>query len=158
MPTATLDAPPKLDIEAVAAAVPKMLPMAGPSFYTITYGCAITDSGNQMQRVFQESHIWVGNVDVTKYQLFLSSQPYIPAPFIVDDGIFVNGHLHGGFMGVTGDPKQHLHDLPAVCYKAVDPIDVTTEIRRDGWLHLQLVDWGGYVYCASPLYLVVHTR
>ncbi len=158
MATVTVAAPMHLDLATIAAAVPKMLPQVGPSFYVITYGCPIMDSGAQTQRMFGQSHFWVGNIDTATHRLFISSQPYTPAPFIVDDGLFVNGNLHGGFSSVTVDPKRHLGEMPEVCYRGVDPIDVTNEVRRDGWLHIQLMDLGGYTFCASRLYLVVQSE
>ena len=143
----------------VVAAIPKVLPQPGVlSFYLITPGYPITDSQGQKERVFYQNQVWVGNVDTTKYQLFLSSLPDTPAPIIVDDGLFVNGAWHGGFTRVTTDPKQHLGENPSVCYTEVEPIDVTNDVRKDGWIYFQLMDIGGYTYCASRLYLIVHPR
>jgi len=146
-------------LEDIHAAVPRILTATSmPSFYIVSNGCPIIDSGGQTQRIFQQSQFWVGNIDTAKFRLFLSSLPFTPAPIIVDDAVFVNGSMHGGFLNVTTDPKRHLGENPDVCYTGVQPIDVTNEIRRDGWIHIQLMDMGGYTYCASRLYLVVEPR
>ncbi len=121
----------------------------------ITAGIAISDSGSQSQRIFLS---WSSNVngqfDRNHERLLISSLPDSPGPVIIDDGIFVNGHQYPGFAGTFSDPKAHIGQSAETAYKAVDPIDVTNDVRQDGQVLIQLVDMAGYTYTASRLYLI----
>ena len=124
----------------------------------ITAGQPITDSGNQTHRVFVNATVNVGKIDPARSRVTLSSLPESDAPFVVDDGLFINGRLIGGFTSVKSDPKQSLGRDPIVAYNPIEPQDITADLRNDGALHIQAVDLGGYTFCCSRLYVRVTPR
>ena len=88
----------------------------------------------------------------------LSSLPDTNAPIIVDDSIVVNGRHYNGFAGVTTDPRPFLGQNPEVCYKPVNPIDITSDLRIDGMVFIDALDIGGAVFCCSRLYLRIEPK
>jgi hypothetical protein len=125
------------------------------SFYPVTLGLPIIDSSGQIQRLFQNADIKVGQLNTDKYKLILSSSPDSNTPFIVDDAIFVNGQKLAGYSVWHVDPRGHLGENPSVCYEGTPAADVTGLIRRDGHVLIQCMDLGGGTFCSSALYLRV---
>lgn len=124
----------------------------------ITTGQPITDSGNQVQRIFIQANITLGSIDPTKFKVTISSLPDTDAPIIADDALIINGRLIGGFASVKVDPKTVLGQDPIVAYNPIEAVDITQDLRSDGHLFFQAVDLGGYTFCCSRLYLRVAAR
>jgi hypothetical protein len=138
-----------------ANSTPQLVPDAGPqarSPIPVTAGIPISDSGGQLQRVFLSVAVPLGTVD-PRFRVILSSLPDTNAPIIIDDSIVVNGHHYNGFAGVTTNPKLFLGQNPEVCYKPVDFIDITKDLRTDGMVFIDALDVGGAVFCCSRLYI-----
>lgn len=126
-------------------------------FYPVATTACIQDSGGQMQRIFVNADVAVGELDTDKYKVMLSSAPDSNAPFIVDDAVFVNGQRFNGYTE-TNSPYDHLSEKPDVCYQAVPAVDVTGCLRHDGHVLVQCMDVGGGVFGCSALYLRVVPR
>jgi hypothetical protein len=131
--------------------------------YLITPGVSITNS-TELQSIFFQppepikiSGI-LGGAALDHVNLYISSLPDVPAPIIVDDGIFVNGHLYSGFAGTLGNPKDHIGSAAETSYKAVEAIPINGDLRSDGLLYIQLMDLGGYTYTASRLYVMATSK
>lgn len=140
---------------------PKLLLNLGDrvySYYVISPGVPIKDSKDQSEHVFIRRQIYLGVIDPSKAQLFISSLPETNAPVIVDDVLLVNGRRQWSYVGVTEDPKRHLGEYPSTCYTPVEAPEVTRDVRTDGWFYVDALDTGGYTYCASRLYLRVVPR
>jgi hypothetical protein len=75
-------------------------------------------------------------------------------PFIVDDGLWVNGTFIRGWSKVLIDPASHVGDSLYRCFQPVDPVDVTSSERVDSKWIVRLTDAGNHTG-ATALYLVI---
>ncbi len=141
----------------VALLEPRLLPEAGPlamtHYVVVTPYVPITRSDDGNQKIFVNQALRIGRIDTKRFRVTLSSLPNTDAPIICDDAISVNGHIYGGFSGVTVDPLSLLGQNPEVCYKPVPAIDISNDLRCDGMLFIQLLDLGGAAFGASGLYV-----
>ena len=77
-----------------------------------------------------------------------------PYPFIVVDGLWVNGTWTRGWSKVLIDPANHVGDSLYRCFQPVDAVDVTGCERVDGKWILRLTDAGNCTG-STALYLVI---
>lgn len=155
------DRPEALSVGAIETTSPVRVEKAGPlalSYYLVTTGQPITDSGGQTQHLFMNIGLQLGQIDTSKFKITISNLPDDDAPFVVDDALSVNGNVHGGFAGIKSDPKQSLGQDPLVSYIPTESLDISNELRSDGMLYLTALDLGGYTYCCSRLYVRVSPR
>jgi hypothetical protein len=121
--------------------------------FLITPGVAIQNSKSDEHWLFLQWQITVALAPGQR--AIISSLPDGNGPIIVDNGMYVNGgQFDGLFAGTLTDPKQNLGRAAEVAYRAVDPIDVTSQARHDNQWIIQLFDYG-YTFAASRLYLVI---
>ncbi|MDH4128572.1 MAG: hypothetical protein OEV44_07470 [Spirochaetota bacterium] len=133
----------------------------GAKYYLITSGFGIQWSKLDRSSASHVKEPWVFyewsmklNL-TTDNKVFISSTPDGKGFIIVDDGMYVNGRkVSPLFTELYGDATRDIGRAAEVSYKAVEPIDITKDIRKDGWVHIQLIDWG-VLHSSSRLYLVV---
>ena len=126
------------------------------SFYLITPSINLQTSGNQLQRVYLNVDLLVGQLNTGKYKIILSSSPTANTPFVTDDAVYISGQRLA--CGTVSDPSiawAHLGENPAVWYQTAPAVDVTGCLRRDGHMLVQCLDLGGGVFGCSALYLRV---
>ncbi len=132
-----------------------------PRFFLITNGFGIQWSKLDRRRSTPSNKPWVFYEWSMKIQLnkgervFISSTPDGKGFIVVDDGLYVNGRkLSNLYNGLYGDARENIGRSATVSYKPIEPIEITKDIRMDGLIHIQLIDWG-ILYASSPLYLVI---
>jgi hypothetical protein len=75
-------------------------------------------------------------------------------PFIVRDGLWINGTWMQGWRRCTIEPMNHLGESVYKCFEPVDAADVTSCRRVDGKWIVRTAD-GGNCTGATALYLVI---